>query len=278
MNITLSLQRKIKDEKIMNGLLAGFNPITLDEMSGIRLMNRTDTKFVTDIETLRLVLGEEAQNEYRVQEVDGVRNIPYYTVYFDTNDFDMFTAHHDGRSRRQKVRIRSYVNSNLSFLEVKTKDNHGRTKKKRIEVNHFDPQNPQIQIPSYPQDEDYINCRRFLNKNVAYDAESLDEKLENKFTRITLVNNAKTERLTIDTNLEFHNLSTDNLIRLNRLAVIELKRDGLQDSPILEILRRLRVRHGGFSKYCMGAALTDCSLKQNCFKPKLRSILKIINY
>lgn len=142
---------------------------------------------------------------------------------------------------------------------------------------NFNPRQPKIVVPSYPDDEEYIYCRRFLNKNLAYDADSLDEKLENTFTRITLVNNAKTERLTIDTNLEFHNLSTDDLIRLNRLAVIELKRDGMQESPILEILRRLRVREGGFSKYCMGAALTDSSLKQNRFKPQIRKIIKTIN-
>ena len=38
-------------------LLANLKPITLDEMKEIRLMNRTDTKFVTNKETLARLLA-----------------------------------------------------------------------------------------------------------------------------------------------------------------------------------------------------------------------------
>ena len=60
-----------------------------------------------------------------------------------------------------------------------------------------------------------------------------------------------------------------------RLVIIELKRDGLTYSPILELLRELRIQPSGFSKYCMGMALTDGELKKNCFKPRLRMISKM---
>ena len=40
----------------MTDILTNYQPITLEEMSGIRLMNRTDTKFVTNIATLRKLL------------------------------------------------------------------------------------------------------------------------------------------------------------------------------------------------------------------------------
>jgi hypothetical protein len=46
----------------MEDILSQFDPITLDEMSGIRLMNRTDTKFVTTrpmLERLLLMAHEE---------------------------------------------------------------------------------------------------------------------------------------------------------------------------------------------------------------------------
>lgn len=39
------------DKEILQ-LLSHLPPITLEEMSSIRLMNRTDTKFVTNIATL----------------------------------------------------------------------------------------------------------------------------------------------------------------------------------------------------------------------------------
>ena len=41
------------------------------------------------------------------------------------------------------------------------------------------------------------------------------------------------------------------------LVIVELKRDGLCYSPVLEMLRVLRVFPHGFSKYCMGSALTN---------------------
>jgi len=117
----------------MDQILQQFDPITLEEMSGIRLMNRIDTKFVTTLPVLMQLL-QMAQGEYRVQEIGQERNMRYDTTYFDTLDFNMFHVHQTGHTGRQKLRFRTYVSSNLQFMEVKTKNNHGRTKKKRIQV------------------------------------------------------------------------------------------------------------------------------------------------
>ena len=212
-----------------------------------------------------------ARTDYRVQVVDDVRNIPYSTVYFDTEKMDMFMAHQNGWADRQKVRIRSYVNSELDFLEVKTKDNHGRTKKKRMALNEYDPQCPMDVLHVHGAQ----GCCSFLNGLLRYNPEQLLVRLGNQFRRITLVNRAKTERLTLDTGLQFYNWNTKKQLGLNNVAIIELKRDGLQDSPILELLRQLRIKPSGFSKYCMGEALTDDTLKKNMFKRKLHNILKI---
>jgi len=271
-------KKRLDIEVVMNlNVLNKFEPITLDEMSGIRLMNRTDTKFVTTLDKL-LTLLNMAQQDYYVQDMSGNRCIPYYTMYFDTPERIMYKMHHRGHVGRQKVRIRSYVNSHLSFLEVKTKDNHGRTKKKRIEISSFDPRNPDYDIRFHNQDETSLEHGRFLSKYLFLDPESLEETLENNFNRITLVNKAKTERLTIDVNLKFHNLSTDRNYSLDRLVIIELKRDGLQKSPILGLLNQLRIKPMGFSKYCMGSALTsDGDLPLNNFKLRLRAVRKILN-
>ena len=48
-----------------------FGPVTLEEMSGIRLMNRTDTKYLLPLETLAVLLHYAAA-DYRVQEVAGL--------------------------------------------------------------------------------------------------------------------------------------------------------------------------------------------------------------
>ena len=115
----------------------------------------------------------------------------------------------------------------------------------------------------------------FLAKHLRYEPETLMPAIQNEFDRITLVNKARTERLTIDTNLQFHNLVTGKKRHMAPLVIVELKRDGLCYSPVLEMLRQLRVFPHGFSKYCMGSALTNHHLQVNRFKPKLIDIKKI---
>ncbi len=242
----------------MNALIQKFHPISLEEMDGIKLMNRTDTKFVTSIAKLNELL-QMAGEEYRVQEIDGKRNMSYATIYFDSRDYAFYNAHHDGHASRQKVRVRSYVDSHLSFLEVKTKDNHGKTHKSRIAASSL-------------EEEGAID---FLRRNLRLDPRLLEQKIANSFRRITLVNKKKTERLTIDTNLEFKNLTTGVQRSLPQLAIIELKRDGLQPSPVLAMLRELRIHPSGFSKYCIGEALTNPDLRINRMKPRLQRLMKI---
>ena len=67
----------------MDTIMSKFSPITLDEMSSLKLMNRVDTKFVTTMPRL-LRLLEMAKNEYFMQEIDGERNNSYTTIYYDT--------------------------------------------------------------------------------------------------------------------------------------------------------------------------------------------------
>ena len=258
----------------MNEILNDFAPITLDEMSGIRLMNRTDTKFATTMERLADLLVM-ARAEYRVQDVNGVRNIPYYTMYFDTDNFDMYLEHSHGHTGRQKVRIRSYVNSGLNFLEVKTKDNHGRTKKKRMEMCDFTPLAPNC-VGFDQESEESEAYFHFLQRHLKFAPERLSPAIENSFNRVTLVNNDKTERLTIDTSLQFLNQSTGRKYAFTDVAIIELKRDGLEQSPIMAMLNELRIKPHKFSKYCLGSAMTNSELPLNKFKLRLRAIEKMI--
>ena len=71
-----------------------------------------------------------------------IRNIPTAdtTLYFDTPDRQMYAEHQRGRKNRQKIRVRRYESSGVSFLEVKRKNNKGRTDKKRMEIADRVPQ------------------------------------------------------------------------------------------------------------------------------------------
>ena len=247
----------------MDELLKPFETITLEEMKSVKLMNRTDTKFVTNTSKLYQLL-KMAQQDYYVQVIDGERNLDYDTTYFDTTAFDMYNMHQSGHLNRQKIRFRTYCINHLQFMEVKTKNNHSRTKKKRIEVSDMD-----------LNDEEK---RQFLHKHLRYDVEKLQPVLSNHFSRVTLVNKGMTERLTIDTGLNFHNVLNGSDKDMGQLVVIELKRDGLVYSPVLQMLRQLRIQPHGFSKYCMGSALTGQDhLPVNRFKCKLIEINKLVN-
>ena len=238
-------------------------PISLSEMSGIKLMNRTDTKFVATFEQLNAFLFA-VQGKYYIQQIDGKRIASYHTTYLDTDDFIMYVMHHNGKACREKIRVRTYLDSGDTFLEVKNKNNHGRTKKKRISVQSVDTlrQEQESVIP-------------FLAKYAWYSLDEVHPVIENFFSRITLVNFGKTERLTIDFGLRFHNLVTGCRDRFDNVVIIELKRDGNVPSPALDIIRKLRIKASGFSKYCIGSALTHKDLKRNNFKERLRFVKKL---
>lgn len=249
-------------DKEIERLLGDMPPITLEQMADIRLMNRLDTKYVASKEQLVQLL-HLVRDEYYVQETLGRRIIPYLTTYYDTADHFLYMMHHNGRARRMKVRVRTYVASRLTFLEVKNKNNHARTKKKRIEV------------PSQDNFRDTEGARELVQSKTGLSLDSLSPVVRNNFNRVTLVNKGKTERLTIDFDISFHNCENSHDHGTDRLVVIELKRDGNVFSPVCNMLRDIHVHPTGFSKCCIGMALTDSKLKQNNFKPKLRHLEKV---
>ncbi|MCM1176826.1 MAG: polyphosphate polymerase domain-containing protein [Bacteroidales bacterium] len=239
--------------------------IHLDEMDSIKLMNRIDSKYLTNVVVLEKLLEQAAMHGYRALEVDGAVICPYNSMYYDTESLKMFTDHHNRRLVRQKVRTRVYVQSGITFLEIKHKNNKGRTKKKRVE------------IPSC----DFLDFRgnseaaAFLSSRSDFTVEMLKPRMETVFRRITLVNRAMTERLTIDTSLRFVNHDTDINAELGPAVIIELKQDGRAYSEMKNILLDLRVKPVRVSKYCIGTTLTNPAAKSSRFRTKVRMIEKI---
>ena len=241
-----------------------FAPITLDGMDAIRLMNRIDTKYLTDSATLEKLLEAAASLGYRVLETDGGRIQHYRSMYYDTPGLQMYLDHHNRRLTRQKLRIRSY-DGFLTFLELKKKNNHGRTKKKRME----------IPVERYGQPVLDAGARAWLDGRLKYPAALLRPALETVFSRITLVDAQMTERSTIDFSLRFQNLRNGRSADLGALAVIEVKQDGQRPSPLRDLLLHLRVKPFRISKYCIGTALTDTEIRAGRFKQKLILIEKL---
>ena len=241
--------------------------IKLEEMDSIKLMNRVDTKYLTIESVLEKVLEKAADNGYRALEVEGSTISPYNSLYFDTDSLKMFQDHHNRRLVRQKVRTRVYVSSGEAYLEIKRKNNHGRTKKKRTRIDKGE-------LMDFSGDE---AAKEYLARKSDYTADMISPSASTAFNRITLVNAGKTERVTIDTALNFENFRTGRQASLQDAVIIELKQDGHAASTMKRILLDNRVKPVKVSKYCVAITLTDGSAKTNRFKEKVRTIEKTIN-
>ena len=166
---------------------------------------------------------------------------------------------------RQKIRTRRYSSSGVCFLEIKNKNNHSRTKKKRIQLT-------EEAYPYYTCDE---VATAWLGERCLYDAGSLGATLGTAFKRITLVNPERSERLTIDMDVRFRNFRTGMEAGLGRAVIIELKQDGRAGSRMREILLRHRILPCRISKYCAGITMTTPGIRAGRFKEKVRLIEKI---
>ncbi|MFI3285851.1 MAG: polyphosphate polymerase domain-containing protein [Rikenellaceae bacterium] len=245
----------------MESTIDKFQGISLDEMDGVKLMNRTDRKFWFHSRLLAELL-EDVVQEYYILEINQDRNLPYSTTYYDTQRDEMYGNHHRGKLNRYKIRRRNYISTQSSFLEVKFKSNKGRTVKVR-------------QASAYDGDSFDAVDELFIDKNSPYTCGELRQVIENGFRRLMLVSKAMNERCTIDSELHF--VSGEREVSLEDIVIVEVKSDGRSASPIIEALSRRRLKPSGFSKYCVGRSLICDNLKHNNFKRKHRAIDKIVN-
>lgn len=169
--------------------------LDLDRIAAVRLMNRVDTKYLVD-EALCMELLERAADQYYVQIIDDCRACRYATLYYDTPQWDMYHLHHNRRLTRQKIRTRTYVETGVTYLEVKNKSNKGRTHKRRMALDRS----------LFAAAATDTAAADFLRREARYAPEALSPSLTTRFVRVTLVNHAMTERLTIDFDLHFDNV------------------------------------------------------------------------
>ena len=64
---------------------SNFSPISLKNMDGVKLMNRTDTKFAFNVNKIQDIF-EKILPYYDVLEIDDKRIHSYKSLYFDTSD------------------------------------------------------------------------------------------------------------------------------------------------------------------------------------------------
>jgi len=246
-------------------LLNDFTGHKLSDLKNAALMDRVDTKFMLPISYLTLIL-EELMPHYSVLDIEGRRLFTYDNTYFDTPDYSFYHMHHQGKLNRYKVRHRYYTDTQTGFLEVKFKNNKGRTIKTRIEKN-----------------EAFLdqNCITFLASQLGEQFQTLQASQKGSYQRIALANEQSGERLTLDLNLHFESLEKQDIehktdINLPLMFIAELKQNRHNiHSPFAQLMARLNIRPTNFSKYCIGCSLVAPNLKANRFKPQLRSLQKL---
>lgn len=246
-------------------ILSKFESISLEEMDSVKLMERTDTKYVFNIKNLPEIL-EGMIPHYRLLEISNVRNQRYESLYYDTKDFLLYTKHLRGKPTRYKMRFRRYLDSEgLTFFEIKYKNNKGTTNKKRIKVSDI---------------ESGITTKHtdFITKYTPYNPEIFTPSIWVNYSRMTFVNKFSQERLTIDTNLNYKNaLDTENnTSSFPELVIAEAKREKAASvSQFIRLVRKTGVREGSMSKYCFGIYSLINDVPKNNFKPKVRFVYKM---
>jgi hypothetical protein len=241
-------------------IINNLESISLEEMDNVRLMNRTDTKFLCHTNILADILSL-VKNEYKILTINEFNISSYKTLYFDFPDYLLYKQHHNGKLNRFKIRHRTYLESNIAFLEVKQKTNKGRTVKTRIPLEQPDWKNNEA-------------AKTFLIKKLPFSPDSLVPALWVNYSRITLVNKHSAERITIDINLEFEKNGAKK--SYPSLMIAEVKQDSKLHSEFLAVMRKLHIKEGSISKYCLGVANLINEQKKNNFKFKLLQINKLL--
>jgi paraquat-inducible protein B len=172
----------------------------------------------------------------------------------------MYLDHHNEKLNRYKIRMRTYEVTGGSFLEIKFKNNKNDTRKKRTSLNNDNP--------------DVLLNQQFITDNTPYQPQQLHTAILNSFRRMTFTDNILSERLTIDIDLSFS--TGDKIVELDGLAIAEVKQSSFSNAGrVMGIFRELGIYPHRFSKYCIGQALLNTSIKINRFKPHLSTINKI---
>lgn len=235
--------------------LPEFDTISLEELGAATLQNRIDSKYPLSVKRATEVLQGLAH--YNAVEVEQEILLPYKTLYYDTDDYQLYKTHLRGKANRLKFRSRRY-STGAMFHETKLKNNKGRTIKQRVSASRQE----KFSIPPFPE------------RHLFALGEELKPVLYVYYTRLTLAAPDFSERVTID--FDLHYKFDGQEATYPDIAIVELKRcRGDQLTEAAKLLRDHRVKSRGFSKYCIGLASINNTLPRHALNLKLRTIERL---
>ncbi|MFF5186760.1 VTC domain-containing protein [Streptomyces sp. NPDC000345] len=241
--------------------VGALRPVGLGELvDRAELLTRLDRKYVLPLADLPFLLGGLG-TDVRVLEIDGARDFGYRSLYHDTPDLDAYLGAARGRRRRFKVRVRSYLDSGLDFLEVKTRGPRGTTVKQRI--------------PHAAGDRLLDGHARAFVDTVLASARidsrgfCLRPALTTTYRRTTLLLPGDGSRVTVDTALVWALPDGSRVLGVPGRAVVETKA-GRAGSGADRLLWSLGHRPCTVSKYGTGLAALRPELPAHRWLPVLR--------
>ncbi|GJM38094.1 MAG: VTC domain-containing protein [Acidimicrobiales bacterium] len=232
-------------------------PVSLDELNDrAALTTRRDRKYLVPADRLPLLLDALADH-LRVLDIDGRRGFGYDTLYFDSPELTSYLDTARRRPFRYKIRTRHYVDSDLTWFEVKQRGRRGITVKHRWSFDDG---------PHRFGARELEIVAETLGEDVA--AGEFDRTLGTRFERTTLLIDDDA-RMTVDLDVAFSSPGTDDRRRL-RHAIVETKTPG-RPCRADRTLWRLGVRPTKVSKYGTGLAALRPDLPSNRWARLLRS-------
>ena len=236
-------------------------PVSLAELNAAAaLQTRVDRKYVVSLDLAGRLLAT-AGTDMLVLEMDGSRSFAYDSVYFDTAGLDSYLLAAHGRRRRYKIRTRTYLDSSMGFLEVKTEGSREATVKERI------PYRPEDRSRLTAEGMEYIR-ETLTASGGSVPRAPLGPVLETRYHRTTLYLPGSGSRATIDTGVTWRRPGHQPWV-LHGSVIIETK-SGSAAGPLDRHLWASGVRPSRISKFATGMAALRPELPANRWHRTLR--------
>jgi len=244
----------------------GINTISLAELnSEASLLTRMDRKYLVPPGDTQHVISHLAPRA-QVLQIDGLRHFRYASTYFDTPGLDAYFLAARKRRRRYKIRTRTYLDSGLCFLEVKTNGSREATVKDRFK---YDPDDADRVTP----DGRLFVIERLVESGTCSSdeartiADALVPVMDSTYSRTTLHLPHDEARATFDTQLTWDLFGPDGRrleqgVMVDHLNVVETKNPSTA-SPTDRLLWHQGHRPARISKYATGMALLHPDLPAN---------------
>ena len=240
-------------------IVCGFDLAPAALIEARSLQRRVDRKYLLGADTLDRLLSR-LRHSHCVLRAGQQVWARYESLYFDTPDRLLYHTHRCGRRPRYKVRIRRHIDRELSFLEIKRKENSGRTVKRRLAL-------------PYSQTDLGSRERTFIESHTPLHGTGLFPRVSISFRRLTLLGSDINERVTFDRDLTV--VVGTRAEQLARIVIAEVKQScHVNHSGAVAAFRGLNVREEALSKYCLATILV-APVRANIFKPALKAIERL---